>query len=174
MTRPPESDMIGQIFRTLIWPFLSSSRHIIGRPCAFRHHRSRRPLAFYDWYERKVGNGKGMTRGTEDNSSCTLEPGPDRVNHRFAVNNTIILCKKDPMPMKKNVPDIVRWKIVISLGCLENKTTSALSAYNCLVAGHGITRPMPWLSLPIRLTEQERHYLFPLSCWLCSCGRLSF
>jgi hypothetical protein len=49
-----------------------------------------------------------MARRTEDDPSCTLEPGPDRVNHRFAINNTIILCEKNPMPMKKNVPDIIR------------------------------------------------------------------
>jgi hypothetical protein len=49
-----------------------------------------------------------MIRGTEDNPPCTLEPGPDRVNHRFAVNNTIILREKDPVPMKKNIPDIIR------------------------------------------------------------------
>jgi len=30
------------------------------------------------------------------------------VNHRFAVNNTIILCEKNPVPMKKNIPDIIR------------------------------------------------------------------
>ena len=38
--------------------------------------------------------------------------------------------------MKKNVPDIIRRKMVISLGRLENETAWAPSAYDCLVAGH--------------------------------------
>jgi len=49
-----------------------------------------------------------MIRGAENNPSRTLEPGPDSVDHRFAVNNTIILREKNPVPMKKNVPDIIR------------------------------------------------------------------
>ena len=52
--------------------------------------------------------GKGMIRSTENNPSCPSEPGPDGVNHRFAVNNTIILGEEDPVAMKKNVPDIIR------------------------------------------------------------------
>jgi hypothetical protein len=45
--------------------------------------------------------------------------------------------------------------MIISLGRLENETAFAPSAYDCLVAGHGITGPLRRLSPTKNLREQE-------------------
>ena len=96
-----------------------------------------------------------MIRSTENNPSCPPESIPDGVNHRFAVNNTIILGEEDPVAMKKNIPDIVRRNLVISLRRLEHETPFTPSSYDCMVAGHGITRPFRQLSPTINLSEGE-------------------